>query len=105
MSRRLLTEAETDEIRRVFTKLDLNGDGSLSREEIQAGFLSHYKMSEDELEDILAVCDADGNGVIDYSEFITAAVNRDSVLGEEKLRQAFQLFDMDSGGTIVIEEL
>jgi hypothetical protein len=29
-----------------------------------------------EFQDIMNVCDRDGNGVIDYSEFLMAAVNK-----------------------------
>jgi calcium-dependent protein kinase len=62
-------------------------------------------MPEDELAEILRVCDSDGNGVIDYTEFITATINRDSILSEEKLKQAFKLFDLDGSGTITMSEL
>jgi calcium-dependent protein kinase len=43
--------------------------------------------------------------VIDYSEFITATINRDQMMSTEKLKQCFALFDTDSSGTISMDEL
>jgi Ca2+-binding EF-hand superfamily protein len=44
MSRQMLTAEETDEIRKVFTSLDADGDGTLSKDEIKDGFIKHYNM-------------------------------------------------------------
>mgnify|MGYP000285290132 CR=1 FL=1 len=42
--------------------------------------------------------DVDGNGTIDYSEFITATVNMNKMDREEHLYSAFQYFDKDGSG-------
>ena len=93
MSRNIMTAEETEHVRQVFTKLDADGNGTLSFEEIRNGFTEHYAMSSEELEDILRIWDQDGSGDIDYSEFITACINRDQMLSNEKLKIAFKLFD------------
>ena len=49
--------------------------------------------------------DQDGNGVIDYQEFLTAAVNKVAVLSQENLKAAFRVFDKDNSGMITIDEL
>ena len=49
--------------------------------------------------------DANGDGLIDYGEFITAAVNRTRLLNEENLRIAFNLLDKDGNGQISKDEL
>lgn len=49
--------------------------------------------------------DADGNGFIDYSEFLMAATRRDVLLASENLESAFKAFDIDGNGTITAEEL
>ncbi|KAK8946347.1 Calcium-dependent protein kinase 22 [Platanthera zijinensis] len=42
--------------------------------------------------------DVDGNGTIDYIEFITATMHRHKLEREENLYSAFQYFDKDSSG-------
>ena len=37
--------------------------------------------------------DIDKSGFIDYSEFVVAAMNEKSLLSNEKLMQAFKMFD------------
>ena len=49
--------------------------------------------------------DINGDGKIDYGEFITAAVNRTKIINEENLEMAFKLFDQDGNGVISIAEL
>ncbi|EPS60659.1 calcium-dependent protein kinase 17, partial [Genlisea aurea] len=49
--------------------------------------------------------DADGNGTIDYEEFITATMHINRMDREEHLYTAFQYFDKDNSGYITVEEL
>jgi len=49
--------------------------------------------------------DVDNSGEIDFSEFVTATVNRSELLQEEKLKQAFSLYDKDNSGMISVDEI
>ena len=49
--------------------------------------------------------DADGDGEIDFSEFITAAFNTRTLLTQENLDAAFKTFDKDGNGKITKDEL
>ena len=49
--------------------------------------------------------DEDGNGQIDFDEFITAAINKSTILTIENLKIAFVLMDKDNSGTISKDEL
>ena len=49
--------------------------------------------------------DVDNSGEIDFSEFVTATCDRDILLSEAKLKQAFRYYDKDDGGSISLEEL
>lgn len=42
--------------------------------------------------------DVDGNGTIDYIEFITATMHLNRVDKEDRLFKAFQYFDKDGSG-------
>jgi len=37
--------------------------------------------------------DLDGNGVVDFTEFITAAINKATLLKKDNLKAAFALID------------
>jgi len=49
--------------------------------------------------------DTDNNGSIDYSEFVTACINKKDILSKERLRNAFRVFDKDDSGGIDLDEL
>jgi calcium-dependent protein kinase len=49
---------------------------------------------------IFDTVDIDGSGFIDYSEWVVATINKQKLLTNEILWNAFQLFDKDGGGTI-----
>mmetsp|Transcript_23605 Transcript_23605/g.23350 ORF Transcript_23605/g.23350 Transcript_23605/m.23350 type:complete len:110 (-) Transcript_23605:20-349(-) len=58
-----------------------------------------------DIEDIMERCDADGNGYIDYTEFIIATMDWENKLSMDKLREAFEAYDIDGTGGISIENL
>ena len=49
--------------------------------------------------------DTDHNECIDYSEFVTASIDRKKFMSMKRLQQAFKLFDEDGSGGIEISEL
>ncbi|KAJ0961522.1 hypothetical protein J5N97_001695 [Dioscorea zingiberensis] len=63
------------------------------------------KLTENEVKQLMEAADADGNGTIDYEEFITATMHMNRMDREDHLYKAFQYFDTDNSGYITIEEL
>jgi Ca2+-binding EF-hand superfamily protein len=45
-------------------------------------------------------CDLDGDGKIDYQEFIQAAIKHQALLNEENIKIAFNIFDENGDGKI-----
>ncbi|XP_003407876.1 calcineurin subunit B type 2 [Loxodonta africana] len=97
---------DQDEIKRLgkrFKKLDLDKSGSLSVEE----FLSMPELRYNPLlRRVIDIFDTDGSGEVDFKEFIVGA-SQFSVKGneEQKLRFAFNIYDMDKDGYISNGEL
>ena len=85
--------------------MDKNGDGRLSREEVEAGCKVFEGDGELNIEELMKSCDTDGNGYIDYTEFLTATVNWKTALSNERLVAAFNVYDKDGDGKISLKEL
>ena len=101
----LLSLQETRELRQIFMQLDLNHDGKLSKEELMKGYHLLDATAAKNIEKIMADCDSDGSGFIDYSEFLTACIDWDSSLNEHRLQAAFRAYDTDNSGTISAAEI
>ena len=49
--------------------------------------------------------DLDGNGTIDYTEFVMATMEEQNLITDQRLRQAFELFDTDKSGALSPDEI
>lgn len=99
---------EMDRVREVFLELDKSGDGTLSVEELRDGLVRAMGCVKGNLEDftrIMADLDKDGNGVVDYSEFLAASINKQTIVDQQSLKIAFDMLDGDRNGQITKEEL
>lgn len=47
----------------------------------------------------------DGSGTIDYTEWSVGTINKANVITKQKLKKAFEMFDLDSSGKISALEL
>lgn len=100
------TNFTDEEIKRLgmrFRKIDKDNSGSLSTAE----FMSLPELQQNPLvERVLAILDTDGNGEIDFDEFIKG-ISLFSVKGDrsKKLAFAFKIYDIDNDGYISNGEL
>jgi calcium-dependent protein kinase len=49
--------------------------------------------------------DLDGNGTIDYTEFVMATVNEAKIMTTDRLEMAFKQFDADGNGSLSPDEI
>ncbi|KAF3453465.1 hypothetical protein FNV43_RR03905 [Rhamnella rubrinervis] len=101
-----LSEEEIQGLKQMFTNMDTDNSGTITYDELKAGLTRlGSKLTEAEVRQLMEAADVDGNGTIDYIEFITATMHRHRLEREEHLYKAFQFFDKDNSGFITRDEL
>lgn len=70
-----------------------------------ATVLGEFKAGSSDWQTLIEQLDTNNDGKIDYGEFISAAVNRATLLSKQNLEIAFKMFDADGNGVISINEL
>jgi calcium-dependent protein kinase len=87
--------------------LDRNGDGRLSKEELLIAYRAHNseEKTQEIVENVMKTVDVDKNGFIDYSEFIAASINFQTLISKSNLEMTFRAFDRDGSGKISVVEL
>jgi len=104
----MTSQAEKDELQKTFQSLDKDSNGVLTKDELIEGYkkvFSDKGNPEIEVIRIIEEVDINNSGQIDFTEFIIAAMNREKLLNQTKLEQAFHLFDQDGDGFITRSEL
>merc|ERR1719171_72749 len=101
-----LDDAAIKNLRDTFMQLDDNGDGLLSVKEMRDGLAkAGLKDIPPDLQQIMEEVDSDGSGVIDYTEFLAATLDKKSYMQEDVCWSAFRVFDRNGDGKISQAEL
>ena len=89
-----LTSDESKKLRDAFKSMDKDNSGTLSLEEVTDGLKKVCgNATAAEIQEVAEKLDADGNGTIDYSEFLVGSINKQKLLSKENLGRAFKLLD------------
>merc|ERR1719436_698613 len=100
-----LTDAAIKELKDLFMAMDENNDGTLSVGEMKEGLQKAGVAVPPDLQQMMDNIDTDGSGVIDYSEFMAATMDKRKYIQEDVCWRAFKTFDVDGSGSIDKEEL
>lgn len=63
------------------------------------------KLDTEETELVMSQLDLDGDGKMDYNEFLQGGINHRALLTKENIGHMFQLFDTNKDGYISMSEL
>ncbi|XP_061173318.1 calmodulin-like [Saccostrea echinata] len=101
-----LTEEQINDIKEAFLVFDKDGDGTVSTEELGAVMRSMGQdPTEKELMDMIAEVDVDGNGDVEFDEFLQMmAKQMQCTDSPDELIEAFQVFDENKTGYISVTE-
>jgi calcium-dependent protein kinase len=92
MVHHITKKEDSDEIRKLYSSLDVNGDGKMAYSEIVEGFKKFISVNDKELMKVFKYIDQAKTGYIEYEEFVRACINKNQLLSEENLKTTFILF-------------
>jgi len=94
---------EVNNLKNIFIALDTDKNGTLSQEEIQNCLLkTNIKVNFKKVFDSV---DTDKNGFIDYTEFLAFMLDESLYMNEDKLNEAFKVFDPEETGLITVNNI
>jgi len=101
---------ETKVLSKLFRKLDKDGNGKLSQDELLEGletingiFGVEYQTSD--AQQVMAAMDMDQDNRVEWTEFLAAMVDHSKLLSEGSLIKLFETMDEDNSNEISLEEL
>ncbi|KAF3454329.1 hypothetical protein FNV43_RR04776 [Rhamnella rubrinervis] len=103
----ILSEEQIAEFQEAFCLLDKDGDGCITIEELATAIKSlDENPTEEELKNMISEVDVDGNGTVEFGEFLNLMDRKmKENEAEEELKEAFRVFDKDQDGYISPNEL
>lgn len=91
-------------VRHNFRSLDKNGDGEITREELEAGLLSAGMKPPSDMAEIFVACGGHREGKLHFLEFL-ACLLPEELVDERLCHEAFNLLDPEGKGRLTAEDL
>jgi len=103
----LLTKKEKDMLASTWRALDVNRDGGLGANEIGSAFRKYFKkvLSPEAARDMIERVDTGKKGIVEYSAFLVAAMEKKDVLTDGRLIAVFNIIDADRDGKIGVDDI
>ncbi|KAJ3674657.1 hypothetical protein LUZ60_005273 [Juncus effusus] len=101
-----LSVEEVEVIREIFTFMDTDKIGKISFEQLKTGLQKvGSQLSESEMKLLMEAADVNGDGYLDYGEFVAITIHLQKLSKDEHLRRAFIFFDKNESEYIEFNEL
>lgn len=91
-------------INQYFKFFDKDNDGQICFEEFQ-NVLINMNFETNSIKDLFNSLDVSKNGIINYTEFIAAFMQKDIYLKKEIINEAFTFFDNNNKGILTKEDI
>ena len=97
----------TSALRDAFAEFDANNDGFISRDELLNVMTSFgHEISDEELDNMIRMADSDGNGLVDFNEFLCLMDGNPPTLNvDEEMENLFSLIDTNGDGFLSEKEV
>lgn len=102
---------EISELQKYFQEIDKDNNGVIAKHEL----IQEFKKQKDkdfsgrfdhiDIERVIETLDGNRSGVVDFTEFILAAIEREKVFTDQNVKNCFKMFDKDADGYLSKEEL
>ena len=101
------SEDQIAEFKEAFALFDKDGDGTITLPELRTVFSSlGQNPTDQELQDLINEVDDDGNGEIEFEEFLVLMANNMKDIDEEmEIQNGFKVFDVDGDNAITFTDL
>lgn len=101
-----LSVEEVAGIKEAFQMMDTNNRGKINLEELRNGLQKlGQQIADPDLQILMQAANVDGEGTLNYAEFVAVSVHLRKMANDDHLRKAFAFFDNNQSGYIEIEEL
>ncbi|XP_058224819.1 calcium-dependent protein kinase 8-like [Rhododendron vialii] len=101
-----LSVEEMATIKEKFEIMDTNKKGKINLEELRVGVQKvGHQIPDVDLQILMEAADVDGDGALNYGEFVAISVHLRKLANDEHLHKAFAFFDLNKSGYIEPEEL
>ena len=114
MAGRMSLDMDKDALRDIFAQFDRDQSGNITHDELKhvvknldgTGFISPSELRylRENIDDIIADIDKDGDGEINYGEFVDMMIHLKEQFKQQDMRELFRTFDKDNSGSITAAE-